>query len=182
MGSYCALICVVLCLLYLKAQHYNLKHHVYFRIDPGFRVCLLSKAGIRNMVGKDKYVGMVHLEVMTHIAQNVPFLGVYQDMGVTQDTIVNPNNLPMAGDEELPVAWVGANIMGDVGKLMTEEGYRRRGLGSLITTVAARRQVSHLKIIPHVFVEASNIASCAMFERLPGWEVTRDIFWLRPHT
>lgn len=129
------------------------------------------------MLHRHKYDDRVPQEVMSQIAQRVPFLGVYQDIGVTQDTTVKPNSLPMAG-EELPVAWVGSTILGDVGRLRTHEGYRRRGFASLIITVAARRQAYRLKIIPHVFVESSNIASCAMFAGLPGWKFTHEVFWL----
>ncbi|XP_050723284.1 uncharacterized protein LOC127002006 [Eriocheir sinensis] len=149
------------------------------RVGPGFRVCLLGRAGVHYLVQRAKYGGMAHLEVFSRLAQHVPFVGVYRDSGVTQDTTVDPNSLPVAGDEELPVAWVATTFEGAVGRLMTDEGYRRHGLGSLITTVTARRQAALLKLIPHSFVEASNAASIAMFTGLPGWKLTHDgVFWL----
>lgn len=141
-------------------------------------MCLLGKAGLHCLLKRAKYGGLGHLELYNSMAQQVPFVGVYPDSGVTQDTTVDPNSLSVAGDKELPVAWVATTFLGDIGKLITEESYRRRGLGSLILNVTARRQATLLKLIPYSFVEDSNAASLAMFTGLNGWKLTHNVFWL----
>ncbi|XP_050704704.1 uncharacterized protein LOC126990197, partial [Eriocheir sinensis] len=162
-------------------------------VGPGFRVCLLGRAGVHYLVQRAKYgcccccLGPRRSSrshepwcrpVRSSQARQLPRLPE-EGAGEADDSFLSDEKSSLDGDEELPVSWVATNFEGAVGRLMTDEGYRRHGLGSLITTVAARRQATLLKLIPHAFVDASNAASLAMFTGLHGWKVTHDgVFWL----
>ena len=133
---------------------------------------------MRHLLENAKY-GEIPLDLMYKMAEGVPYLGVYQDPASAQDTIVDPENLPVAADEEIPVAWICSGTIGDGAKLITDERFRRRGFGRLLTVTLARRQAALLDFIPHVFVEADNLASKAMLDNLPGWSMTHKSIMLR---
>lgn len=118
------------------------------------------------------------LAAMCGMAQRVPYLGVYLDEGMIQCTVLDISNLSMAKEEEVPIALCISGIIGEVAKLWTEPEYRRRGLGSLITTAVARAQASHLAFIPHAFVVDDNPTSRDMLTKNAGWRHSHEAFWL----
>ncbi|XP_063848861.1 uncharacterized protein LOC135093501 [Scylla paramamosain] len=143
------------------------------RVPAGFRVCRLGRAGVRHLLENAKYGG-IPLDLMYRMAEGVPYVGVYQDPTSTQEATVDPENLPVAGDEEIPVAWCCSGPSGDVAKLITHESFRRRGFGKLLTATLARRQAALLGFIPHGIVEVDNSASKAMVYNSPGWRMTHE--------
>uniref|UniRef100_A0A0P4VZ02 GCN5-related N-acetyltransferase Rv2170-like domain-containing protein n=2 Tax=Scylla olivacea TaxID=85551 RepID=A0A0P4VZ02_SCYOL len=147
------------------------------RVPAGFRVCRLGRAGVRHLLENAKYGG-IPLDLMYRMAEGVPYIGVYQDPTSTQEATVDPENLPVAGDEEIPVAWCCSGHLGDVAKLITDKRFRRHGFGKLLTATLARRQAA-LGFIPHAFVEEDNSVSKVMFENSPGWSVTHEIIWIK---
>ncbi|KAK8391978.1 hypothetical protein O3P69_017532 [Scylla paramamosain] len=151
--------------------------HRTLRVPAGFRVCRLGRAGVRHLLENAKY-SEIPLDLMYRVAEGVPYIGVYQDPTSTQEATVDPENLPVAGDEEIPVAWCCSGPSGDVAKLITDERFRRRGFGKLLTVTLARRQAALLGFIPHAFVEEDNSASKLMFENSPGWSVTHESIWI----
>ncbi|KAK8391874.1 hypothetical protein O3P69_017474 [Scylla paramamosain] len=150
--------------------------HRTLRVPAGFRVCRLGRAGVRHLLENAKYGG-IPLDLMYRMAEGVPYIGVYQDPTSTQEARVDPENLPVAGNEEIPVAWCCSGPSGDVAKLITDERFRKRGFGKLLTATLARRQTA-LGFIPHAFVEANNSASKVMFENSLGWSVTHENIWI----
>ena len=142
-------------------------------------MCRLGRAGIRHLLKNAEYGAGIPLELMCAMAQQVPYLGVYRDAAVTQDTIVDVLNLPVAGDDEVPVAWICTTPVGAVGKLMIEKDFRRRGLGSLLGAALTRQQAALLGFIPHVFIDVTNSASRAMMTKVADSCYSHDAFWLR---
>ncbi|XP_045127055.1 uncharacterized protein LOC123513728 [Portunus trituberculatus] len=147
------------------------------RVPAGFRVCRLGRAGVRHLLENAKFGG-IPLDLMYRMAEGVPYIGVYQDPTSTQDTTVDPENLPAAADDEVPVAWICSSPTGAGAKLITDERFRRRGFGKLLTTTLARRQAALLGFIPHTFVEADNSVSKMMFDNSPGWSMTHECTWI----
>ncbi|KAK8392003.1 hypothetical protein O3P69_017549 [Scylla paramamosain] len=148
--------------------------HRTLRVAAGFRVCRLGRAGVRHL---QKNAKSDRIPIMERMAEGVPYIGVYQDPTSTQEATVDPENLPVAGDEEIPVAWCCSKPSGDMGKLMTDERFRRRGFGKLLTATLARRQAA-LGFIPHAFVEEDTSASKVMFDNSPDWSVTHENIWI----
>ncbi|XP_063848865.1 uncharacterized protein LOC135093503 isoform X2 [Scylla paramamosain] len=151
---------------------YDAHLHPYtIRVPAGFRVCRLGRAGVRHLLENAKYGG-IPLDLMYRMAEGVPYIGVYQDPTSTQEATVDPENLPVAGDEEIPVAWNCSGLSGEMAKLIIDEKFRRRGFGKLLTATLARRQAALLGFIPHCLVEEDNSASKAMVYNSPGWRMT----------
>lgn len=124
------------------------------------------------------YKDGIPLEVVYSLAQRVPYLGVYRDASMVQDTVVDVLNLPVAGDEEVPVAWVCSKPTGDVGKGGTEEDFRGRGFGRLLGKAVARQQAALLGFIPHGFVNSNNFVSRLFFSKSVCWSSSHEVFSL----
>ncbi|KAK8391794.1 hypothetical protein O3P69_017436 [Scylla paramamosain] len=147
--------------------------HRTLRVPAGFRVCRLGRAGVRHLLENAKYGG-IPLDLMYRMAEGVPYIGVYQDPTSTQEATVDPENLPVAGDEEIPVAWNCSKPAGDGGMMVIDERFRRHGFGRLLATTLARRQAALYGFIPHVFVEEDNSVARAMGKNMPGWRMTHE--------
>lgn len=116
--------------------------HAYLAENPircpaGFRVARLGRAGVSLMRNTAEYDICRTLDDMVHITKHAPSVGLYQDPSVEEETCVDIENVPFAGDEEEPVAWVTTSFYGAMGTMMTLEGYRSRGYGELVTRVIA---------------------------------------------
>ena len=120
----------------------------------------------------------VPLELMYRMAERLPYIGVYQDSTSTQETTIDPEKLPVAGDEEIPVAWVCLTPLGESGKMMTDERFRRHGFATLLHTTFARLQTALLGFIPHGFVETDNYAPQAVLNKLPSF-TTHECTWMK---
>lgn len=120
----------------------------------------------------------VPLELMYRMAERLPYIGVYQDSTSTQETTIDPENLPVAGDEEIPVAWVCLTPLGESGKMMTDERFRRHGFASLLYTTFARLQTALLGFIPYAFVEKDNYPPQAALNKLPA-SMTHETIWMK---
>ncbi|XP_059617251.1 uncharacterized protein LOC132262125 [Phlebotomus argentipes] len=88
----------------------------------------------------------------------------------------NPNVGAYTRDGKL-VAWCFLLQAGALGALQVDEGYQRRGLGSLVAR-AMIRKLCDQGIETFAFVNVDNTASKRMFERL-DFERTDFIYWLR---
>ncbi|KAK4316409.1 hypothetical protein Pmani_012425 [Petrolisthes manimaculis] len=144
--------------------HPPLQPQQYF-CRAGYNVCHLGKAGIQLLLEMSRYNKNDSLEKMCIWSEKIPFVGVYRDPNVAQDTLVDPHNLPLAGDEDLPVCCIGTKLFGTLGMLRTTEEYKRKGLASLVVNVAAEIQ-TRLGFIPVCHVDVDNVPSRKMMEKL----------------
>lgn len=148
------------------------------RCGPGFSVRRLGKAGLQHLLNMSLYSKHLPLETMWKMTEYLPAVGVYLDSSVTEDRPIDLQHLSYAGNEEIPVSWVSSTFYGSLGMLGTHKSYRRKGLGSLIITVVARLY-TRLGFISHCHVGPNNIPSKAMFNKMPAWEDTHSVTWLR---
>nr|XP_053651161.1 uncharacterized protein LOC128701491 isoform X2 [Cherax quadricarinatus] len=144
------------------------------RCGSGFRVCRLGKAGLQHMLLKNTYLKNIPEELMWRLMENVPAVGVYLDPSVTKEVFLDIQNLPYAGDNEIPVSWISPTVCGYLGMLGTEKGFRRLGHATLVTRVAARLLASK-GCIPNCDVDITNTASKEMFNKMTGWEQTHSV-------
>nr|XP_053651156.1 uncharacterized protein LOC128701488 [Cherax quadricarinatus] len=143
------------------------------RCGSGFRVCRLGKAGLQHMLLKNTFLKNIPEELMWMLTENVPAVGVYLDPSVTKEVFLDIQNLPYAGDNEIPVSWISPTVCGYLGMLGTEKDFRRLGHATLVTRVAARLLASK-GCIPHCHVDITNTASKEMFNKMTGWEQTHS--------
>nr|XP_053651158.1 uncharacterized protein LOC128701490 isoform X1 [Cherax quadricarinatus] len=154
-----------------QASCSSCKHH--HKCGSGFRVCRLGKAGLQHMLLKNTYLKNIPEELMWRLTENVPAVGVYLDPSVTKEVFLDIQNLPYAGDNEIPVSWISPTVCGTLGMLGTEKGFRRLGHATLVTRIAARLLASK-GCIPNCDVDITNTASKEMFNKMTGWEQTRS--------
>lgn len=149
------------------------------RCGSGFRVCRLGKAGLQHMLLKNTYLKNIPEELMWRLTENVPAVGVYLDPSVTKEVFLDIQNLPYAGDNEIPVSWISPTVCGYLGMLGTEKGFRRLGHATLVTRVAARLLASK-GCIPNCDVDITNTASKEMFNKMTGLEQTHSVTSFTP--
>ncbi|XP_069957871.1 uncharacterized protein [Cherax quadricarinatus] len=160
------------CMNILKFHRFIYQPHLDtdpLRCGPGFRVCRLGKAGLQHMLLKSTILKNIPEELMWMLTENVPAVGVYLDPSVTKEVFLDIQNLPYAGDNEIPVSWISPIVIGTLGMLGTEKDFRRLGHGTLVTRVAARLLASK-GCIPHCHVTFTNAASKEMFKKMKEWE------------
>lgn len=126
---------------------------------------------------KSRYDKYDSLDSLCKWAENVPFVGVYRDPCVTQDTTVDPHNLSQPRDEELPVSWVGTSQYGSMAMLGTEHDYKRKGLASLIVGVIAEIHVE-LGLIPIAHVNFENMPAREVADKIKIGENTHNNTYL----
>ncbi|XP_045127936.1 uncharacterized protein LOC123514253 [Portunus trituberculatus] len=148
------------------------------RVPAGFRVCRLGRAGVRHLLENAKYGG-IRLDLMYRMAEGVPYIGVYQDPTSAHEATVDPENLPVAGDEEIPVSWICSAPIGDMGKMKTDKRFRRLGFFTLLSMTLARMQSALIGFIPHAYIDMGNYASQAGIAKLPGWSMTHESIWIK---
>lgn len=102
---------------------------------------------------------------MVHITKHAPSVGLYQDPSVEEETCVDIENVPFAGDEEEPVAWVTTSFYGAMGTMMTLEGYQSRGYGELVTRVIALMLAAQ-GYVPVGHIDVDNFSSVKMVNRI----------------
>lgn len=147
------------------------------RCRAGLRVFRLGRAGVRRMLDRSKFDKHRPLDATVRLAQSVASAGVYECPDAQSDEVIDPENLPVGGEEDTPLAWIGTIFYGGLAMLMTEEEHRGRGLGSLVTQVAAQMQDAQ-GYVPHVYVEIENAVSLGMFSKLSGWSMTHKVSWM----
>ncbi|XP_047470285.1 uncharacterized protein LOC125025969 [Penaeus chinensis] len=158
----------------------------YHRVTPeeplkckaGWRVCRLGREGVRHMLETSKYQSNSPVEPMLHFLRSAPSAGVYKDPDAQADSAIDVANLPFGDDQERPIAWITTSAYGNLGVLMTEEEHRGRGLGSLVTQVAAGTMDSQ-GYVPVVYVDPGNVPSLGMFSKLAGWEEGHCVAWMQ---
>ena len=94
----------------------------------------------------------VPLELMYRMAERLPYIGVYQDSTSTQETTIDPEKLPVAGDEEIPVAWICSTPLGESGKMMTDERFRRHGFATLLYTTIVKPQAALIGLLRKIIM------------------------------
>ncbi|XP_071525991.1 uncharacterized protein [Panulirus ornatus] len=147
------------------------------RCGPGLRLARLGKAGVQRLLETSRDNRNDPLEPMWRFAQNVPSVGLYTDSNQTKDTLVDPDNLPFAGDQEIPISWTTTSTYGDLGLATTDERHRRRGLMSLVIRAASRLQ-GRQGYIPHAHVGCDNLASFAVATKMLGCAPTHFSTWM----
>ncbi|XP_045110940.1 uncharacterized protein LOC123504469 isoform X2 [Portunus trituberculatus] len=147
------------------------------RVPAGFRVCRLGSAGVRHLLENAKYGG-IPLDLMYRMAEGVPYIGVYQDPTSAHEATVDPENLPVAGDEEIPVAWICSAPIGDIGMMITDKRFRRLGFWMILTTTLARMQAALIGFIPHAYIDMDNYASQAAVAKSPAI-MTHESNWMK---
>ncbi|XP_069957874.1 uncharacterized protein [Cherax quadricarinatus] len=144
------------------------------RCGPGFRVCRLGKAGLQQLLLKSTFLNnKIPEESMLRLTENVPAVGVYLDPSVTKEVFLDIQNLPYAGDNEIPVSWISPTVYGTLGMLGTEKDFRRLGHATLVTRVAARL-FANKGCIPLCHIVKNNTASKEMFKKMTEWQLIRS--------
>lgn len=149
------------------------------RCRAGLCVRRLGRAGVRRMLERSKFDQHRPLDATVRLAQGVASAGIYECLDAKFEEVIDPENVPVGADDETPLAWIGTMFYGGLAMLMTEEEHRGRGLGSLLTQVAAKMQAAQ-GYAPHVYVEIDNAVSSAMFSKLRGWRMTQRVSWMHP--
>lgn len=149
------------------------------RCRAGLCVRRLGRAGVRRMLERSKFDQHRPLDATVRLAQGVASAGIYECLDAKFEEVIDPQNVPVGADDETPLAWIGTMFYGGLAMLMTEEEHRGRGLGSLLTQVAAKMQAAQ-GYAPHVYVEIDNAVSSAMFSKLRGWRMTQRVSWMHP--
>ncbi|CAL4081647.1 unnamed protein product, partial [Meganyctiphanes norvegica] len=134
----------------------------------GFSVEKLGDAGLQTLFNSWRYNVYADIDWYSAIVKSGLACGVYKSQ---QGSSHSPevDKITTAGDSEVPIAWITLCPYGQLGLLATEEGYRRQGLGGLVTQVAAQ-VVERDGFIPIAMVEDYNNNSQGMFKKL-GWTV-----------
>ncbi|CAL4245574.1 unnamed protein product [Meganyctiphanes norvegica] len=132
-------------------------------------ICILGEAGVHKMVSTWVFHKNAVADPYLRLARDKLALGVYTTPG-TPIKSVDITNLPRAGDEELPLAWMTVKHWGDLGLMMTHEQHRRRGLGSLLIQATAKL-AEHHGYVGHACARDYNTASKNLMAQL-GWKVT----------
>ncbi|XP_064119094.1 uncharacterized protein LOC135224134 [Macrobrachium nipponense] len=156
---------------YLRQQTYPL------RCPAGMKVQRLGRAGVRHLLEQSKFKKKEPVDLFYALTRNAPALGVFLDPSVKEDQVILPEGIDFADERAMPIAWVGTYEYGTIGMLMTDAGYRRRGLGRLLTELLGRLLLAD-GYIPHANVEPHNEISLRMFEKLEGWEDTHSCTWI----
>lgn len=129
------------------------------------------------MLETSKYQSNSPVEPMLNFLRSSPSAGVYKDPDVQADTAIDVASLPFGDDQERPIAWITTSAYGNLGDLMTAEEHRGRGLGSLVTQVAARMMDTQ-GYVPVVYVDPDNVPSLGMFSKLAGWKEGHCAAWM----
>ncbi|XP_063587279.1 uncharacterized protein LOC134764629 [Penaeus indicus] len=149
------------------------------RCRAGLRVRRLGTAAVRRMLEHSKYDKHRPLDTTVRLAQNIASAGVYECPDAKTEEVIDPEDVPVGGEGETPLAYISIIFYGGLAMLMTEEEHRGRGLGSLVTQVAAK-MLEAQGYAPHAYVEIDNAVSSAMFSKLRGWRMTQRASWLHP--
>ncbi|CAL4095546.1 unnamed protein product, partial [Meganyctiphanes norvegica] len=142
-----------------------------------FQIKLLGEAGIRRMFDTWKYSIYSDYSRFHRIARAGLACGVYQMLdSVAEAQNIIPKNIITASEEEIPLSWITMSTYGALGLLMTDENYRHKSLGSLVTQ-ACGKLVHQQGFVPHVYIEDYNDPSIKMFEKLQ-WNKSHRATWL----
>ncbi|XP_064088207.1 uncharacterized protein LOC135202643 [Macrobrachium nipponense] len=158
---------------------YETRQESPLRCPAGMKVQRLGRAGIQKMLESNEYWKNASLDLFCSLAENLPMLGIYLDPDVVEEKVIDLNDISFAVDEATPFGQVGCSPDGAVGLLWIDVNYRKRGLGSLLTELMGRLQMSE-GFFPHSIVVYYNDASARMFEKLPGWRKTHCANWIFP--
>ncbi|CAL4068550.1 unnamed protein product [Meganyctiphanes norvegica] len=164
-------------ILQVKADAPTIEHsdNVYI-YTPGAEVkcpaefCVekLGNAGLHKMFNAWPHSIHFDISLYSSIVKSGLGFGVYCSH-LSSSRIPEVDKLPTADDTDVPVAWITLCPYGQVGLLETEEGYRRQGLGGLVTQVSAQ-MLDREGFIAHAMVDEDNETSQRMFQKL-GWRV-----------
>lgn len=131
------------------------------------------------MLERSKYDKHRPLDATVRMAQNIASAGVYECPAAKSEEVIDPEDVPVGGEGETPLAYISTIFYGGLAMLLTEEEHRGRGLGSLVTQVAAKMLAAQ-GYAPHAYVEIDNAVSSAMFSKLRGWHMTQRASWMHP--
>ncbi|XP_042881075.1 uncharacterized protein LOC122258871 isoform X2 [Penaeus japonicus] len=147
------------------------------RCPAGLRVARLGRAGVRIMRNTTEHDICRTLDDMVHIAKHAPSVGIYEDPSVEKETDIDIKKLPFAGDEEVPLAWITTSFYGAMGTRMTQERYRNRGLGELVTKVLVLAQAAQ-GYIPLGHSDIDNLPSVKSLNRVSTLRMSHYAYFM----
>ncbi|CAL4068551.1 unnamed protein product, partial [Meganyctiphanes norvegica] len=159
----------------LDAPVIELPHNVFI-YTPGVEVqcpaefCVgkLGNAGLHKMF--NSWTHNIHFDInlFSSMVKSGLGYGVYSSH-LSSSRIPEVDKISTAEDSDVPVAWITLCPYGQMGLLETEEGYRRQGLGGLVTQVSAQ-MLDREGFVAQAMVDEANEKSQRMFQKL-GWRV-----------